>query len=99
MRRLGASAKIRPTPTSATVTLTAKPAGPWAIIEYGTVPHVIKARFKDGLKVGNAVYDEVNHPGARGFGIWAAATAGGGDSEIDRAIAATFDQAFDEAMV
>jgi methylthioribose-1-phosphate isomerase len=99
VKRLGASAKIRPTPTQATVTLTAKPAGPWAITEYGTAPQVIRARIKDGLKVGNAVYEEVNHPGARGFGIWNAATAGAGDSEIERAIAAKFDQAVDEAMV
>ena len=37
IRRLGASAKISATPTSTFVTLKASPAGPWAIVERGTV--------------------------------------------------------------
>ena len=37
IRRLGASAKIQATPTSTTVTLKANPAGPWAIVERGTI--------------------------------------------------------------
>ena len=37
IKRLGASAKIYATPTSTTVILKAKPAGPWAIVERGTI--------------------------------------------------------------
>ena len=37
IRRLGASAHVAATPTSTTVTIRAKPAGPWAIVERGTV--------------------------------------------------------------
>ena len=37
IKRLGASTHISATPTSTTVTIKAKPAGPWAIIERGTI--------------------------------------------------------------
>ena len=37
IRRLGASAHVSANPTSTFVTIRAKPAGPWAIVEAGTV--------------------------------------------------------------
>ena len=37
IKRLGASARIQATPTSTMVTLKASPAGPWAIVERGTI--------------------------------------------------------------
>ena len=111
VKKLGAAAKIKPTPTSVTVTLTAKPAGPWAIVERGTKEHEIaptKGRVgRNGrpaalelFGMGSGFYAASTlHDGARGFYVWAAATAGGGDSEIERAVTATFDEAVDEAMV
>jgi hypothetical protein len=99
VNRLGASARIQPTPTSVRVLLTAKPAGPWAITEYGTAPHVIRPKMKQAVTAAPyGVFARVDHKGARGFHIWDAATAGGGNSEIERAVTNTFDAAVDEAM-
>lgn len=99
VKRLGASAKIRPTPTSVTVTLTAKPAGPWAIVEDGSRPHPIRPKVKQAVVAQPyGVFAYVEHPGARGFHVWDAATAGGADSKIERAVANTFDAAMEEAM-
>jgi hypothetical protein len=98
VKRLGASAKIRPTPTDVRVILTAKPAGPWAITEYGTARHDIYPRVKKAVVAQPyGVFAHVEHKGARGFHTWQAATAGGGDSKIERAISNTFDAAIDEA--
>ena len=98
VKRLGAQAKIRPSPTSVTVLLTAKPAGPWAITEYGTADHTIRPKVKKAVVAEPyGVFAHVDHPGARGFRTWQAATAGGGDSKIERAVANTFDAAIDEA--
>ena len=98
VKRLGASAKITATPTRAVVKLTAKPAGPWAIVERGSDPHEIAPKVKRALFYDGRFAAHVSHPGARGFHIWDAATAGGGDSEIERAVTAVFDRNVEEAM-
>lgn len=98
VKRLGAEAKIRPTPTSVTVLLTAKPAGPWAITEDGTKPHPIRPKVRKAVVAQPyGVFAHVEHKGARGFHTWQAATAGGADSKIERAVVNTFDAAIDEA--
>jgi hypothetical protein len=99
VKRLGASAKIRPTPTSVTVLLTAKPAGPWAIVEDGSRAHEIRPRVKKAVVAAPyGVFAHVEHPGAVGHRVWDSATAGGGDSKIERAVTNTFDAAVEEAM-
>lgn len=93
--RLGASAKITATPTRAVVKLTAKPAGPWAIVEYGTVAHLIAPKTKKAVTAQPyGVFAHVQHRGSRAEHIWQAATAGGGDSKIEKAVTSTFDEAF-----
>lgn len=107
VKRLGASARIRPTPTSVTVLLTAKPAGPWSIVEYGAKAHPIYPKRgrvgKGGRPAALQLFDgsdffaaNVAHPGSPPFHVWTAATAGGADSKIELAVRDVFDTALDE---
>lgn len=96
LRALSLATKTRATPTSATVKLTGKPAGAWAITEYGTRPHIIRPRAnRDALTVKGAFYEEVQHPGARGFHLWDAATRAA-DDELGRSVEDAFDDPIGE---
>lgn len=99
---LGASAKITATPTAADVTLTAKPAGPWSIVEFGASGHTIRAKGRalrapgrDRRGSPHTAFASVAHPGTVAGRVWDAATAGGADSKIERAVTAEYDRVFE----
>lgn len=67
--KLGVKTKVAASPTSATVTLVASPAGPWAIDDAGAGPHVIRPHNK-ALKLGRGHAAVVVHPGTAGRRRW-----------------------------
>lgn len=73
-------------------------AGAVAIGDEGTEPHVIRPRTGKGLLLpGGNVRRKVNHPGARGTGMWDKGL-GKGDREADAAVAAAADAAMDRGF-
>jgi len=79
--RLGASTKVTPSAQSTTVTVSAKPPGPWSIVEHGSRPHDIVPRRKQALFFLELYSDSVYHPGTRGHAYWA-----GAESALDAAV-------------
>lgn len=79
--RLGASTKVTPSAQSTTVTVSAKPPGPWSIVEYGSRPHDIVPVRKKALYFAGLWSDSVYHPGTAGHAYWT-----GAESALDAAV-------------
>lgn len=93
--RLNVTSRIDATATSTTVELVARPAGMWAIAEYGTRPHRIRAhRGTGGLFIPGIGFAEyVDHPGSHGGHYWQHATA-----VLDDELADDITRVFDDAL-
>lgn len=68
--RLGASTKITPG-SQLSVLVTAKPPGPWSIVEHGARPHDIAPKSKRALYFNGLWSDSVYHPGTAARPLWA----------------------------
>ena len=90
--RLGAKATVTPG-TVLTVNVAAKPAGPWAIVEYGSKPHEIRPRRARVLFFDGVYRMSANHPGTAGHRYWAAA-----ETALDNAVTPVIVDAYDDAM-
>lgn len=90
--RLGASSKITPG-SQLVVTMTAKPPGPWSIVEHGSRGHDIAPRRVRALYFDGIWSDSVYHPGTTGHAYWA-----GTETALDDAVTAVITDAFDNAL-
>lgn len=92
--RLSTKSEIQPRGMAVDVTMSARPAGPWAIVERGAAPHVIRARRGEGgLFVAGQFFEEVHHPGTTGLHVW-----DGAEPALDRAVGPAIEDVFDEAI-
>jgi hypothetical protein len=88
--RLGASTKIQPG-VQLTVTVAAKPAGAWSIVEHGSKPHVIRVRRAQALHFDGFYAMSADHPGTLGHAYWA-----GAETALDDAVIPVIDDAIEE---
>lgn len=74
--RLGVKTEIDATAISSTVTLRAKPAGPWAIVTSGTRAYDITPRRREVLAagVGDVIGEHAHRRASTGRDYWTAAT-------------------------
>jgi hypothetical protein len=93
--RLGITTKVDARPVGAIVTLTATPAGMWAIVEYGTKAYTEKPRRAKVLAVGHGdvVGMTAHHPRRAGHRYWEGAE-GALIAAVDPAVTEPFDQVF-----
>lgn len=90
--RLGASTKITPG-SQLSVLVTAKPPGPWSIVEHGSRPHDIAPRSKRALYFHGMWSDSVYHPGTAGRPLWA-----GSEAALTAAVTPVIVDAFEDAL-
>jgi len=88
--RLGVKVEVDSNPTSSLVTLRATPAGPWAIVEYGTKAYDIVPRRAEVLATGGDIIGTKAHRQRRaGKRYWDAATS---------RLGSTLDQTVEDAV-
>jgi hypothetical protein len=90
--RLGASTKITPG-SQLSVLVSAKPPGPWSIVEHGSRAHEIAPRAKRALYFNNLWSDSAYHPGTVGRPLWASSEAA-----LDDAVTPVIVEAFEDAL-
>jgi hypothetical protein len=91
--RLGASTTIAATASGVSVTVTAKPAGPWSIVEYGSRSHQIRPKRARVLVFDGVYTMHATHPGTRGSPVWA-----GAEGALDDAVTPVILDTLDEAL-